>query len=260
MTATNVATGVRVGSPAGVAQPTDAALTEVTRRMTGLTTGKAYKFSVAARYGTVWSNESALSAAVTPEAASAANAGPDQSVLRGREFVLDGGNSPKATTYQWTQIRPTSANNGGLPQDPALDLNPSQNGVQATTGAITEPTLTLKMPMLTTPTSDHNLLFRLTTVHSDGVTRNDTVEIKAQGDTVTAEEVRWRAGDEIGGTGSQENAKLTLLNGGPTGPVIGEVLVTNGEWEFAGGAPALINSTIYVWSDFGYTGTIRTTN
>ena len=33
--------------------------------------------------------------------------------------------------------------NGGFPQDPALDLNPATNGVQATTGATTEPTLTL---------------------------------------------------------------------------------------------------------------------
>ena len=72
-------------------------------------------------------------------------------------------------------------------------------------------------------------------------------------------EVRWRAGDEIGGTGSQENATLTLLNGSATGPLIGRAVVTNGEWEYPGGTPAALNSKIYVWSNYGYTGTITVT-
>jgi hypothetical protein len=248
-----------VGAVVQFVEPTTADAT-VTRRITGLENGTSYKFSLAARYGTAWSSESALSAAVSPTAASAANAGPDQTVLRGRKFTLDASGSPKATSYTWTQIRPTAANNGGLPQDPALDMNPSVNGVQATTGASTTPTLELTMPLLTTATSDHNLQFRLNTVHSDGVSRVDLVDVKAQADTITAEEARWRAGDEIGGTGSQENATLTLLNGGPTGQFISTVSIINGEWEFSGGAPALTNGLLYVWSDYGYTGTIRTTN
>jgi hypothetical protein len=60
---TDVATGVRVGVPVNAAQPTDAAVAEVVRRMTGLTNGTEYKFTVAARYGTVFSAESALSPA-----------------------------------------------------------------------------------------------------------------------------------------------------------------------------------------------------
>jgi hypothetical protein len=256
---TSTATGVRVGSVVQFLEPTTADAT-VTRRISGLENGTSYRFSVAARYGTVWSGESALSDAVAPAAGSAANAGPDQTVLRGRKFTLDGSASPKATSWTWTQVRPTAVNNGGLPQDPALDLNPNLAGVQSTTGPTTTPTLELTVPLLTTATSDHTLQFRLNTVHSDGLTRADLVDIKAQADTITAEEVRWRAGDEIGGTGSQENARLTLLNGGPTGQFISTVLVTNGEWTFPGGAPALVNGTLYVWSDFGYTGTIRTTN
>jgi len=86
------------------------------------------------------------------------------------------------------------------------------------------------------------------------------LSFEAEAESVTAEEVRWRAGDEIGGTGSQENARLTLLNGGPTGQFISTVFVTNGEWSYPGGAPALTGGTLYVWSDFGFTGTIRTTN
>jgi len=208
----------------------------------------------------VFSNESALSAAVAPEAAPAANAGPDQTVLRGRAFTLDGTNSPKATSYQWTQVRPIASNNGGLPQDPAMDMNSTLAGVQAASPVGTVPTLTLTVPLLTTPTSDHNFQFRLTTVHSDGVSRNDVIVVNAKADTVVASEVRWRAGDEIGGTGSQENATLTLLNGSATGPVIGQAIVVAGEWEYPGGAPAAIGSKIYVWSDYGFTGTITVTN
>lgn len=105
---------VRIGTLVAIAQPTTG--DTVTRRITGLTNGTKCKLAVAACYGTVYSNESALSAAVAPTAASAAVAGPDQTVLRGRPFTLDGGNSPEATSYSWTQIRPTT-NNGGLPQD-----------------------------------------------------------------------------------------------------------------------------------------------
>jgi hypothetical protein len=254
----NEAGTVRVGTPIAIAQPTGG--DTVLRRMTGLKNGTYYRFTVAARYGTVWSNESALSAPVAPVAGSAALAGPDQTLLRGRPLVLDGGESPKALTYTWTQIRPTAVNNGGLPQDPAFDLNPGLAGIQATTGPKPTATLNLTTPLLTTPTSDHNLQFRLNTTHSDGVSRSDIVDITLQPDTVVADEVRWRAGDEIGGTGSQENAQLNLLNGSATGAVIGQPFVTNGEWTFAGGTPALLNSRIYVWSNYGFTGTITTTN
>ena len=65
------------------------------RRITGLTNGTTYRFTVAARYGTVFSNESALSAAVAPEAAAGANAGADQTALRGRTVTLDGSASTK---------------------------------------------------------------------------------------------------------------------------------------------------------------------
>jgi hypothetical protein len=252
----NEAGDVRVGTPVNVAQP--ATGTTVTRRMTGLTNGTKYTFTAAARYGTVWSNESVLSAAVAPEAAAKADAGADQTVLRGRQFTLDGSASPRATTYAWTQVRPTQANNGGLPQDPALDLVPGP-GVQAATVASAEPKLTLTAPLLTTATSDHNLQFRLTTTHTDGTTRNDLVDVKLQADTIVADEVRWRAGDDIGGTGSQENATLTLRNGSATGPLVGQAIVTNGEWSYPGGTPALTDSKLYVWSNYGFTGTITTT-
>jgi hypothetical protein len=251
---------VRIGTPVSVAPGTAAT---VTRRMIGLTNGTKYTFSVAAKYPTAWSNESALSAPVAPTAAAAADAGPDQTVLRGRTFDLDGGNSPQATTYTWTQIRPAAANNGGLPQDPQLDLNPGLNGNQSTTGATSNSTLTLSAPLMTGPISDHNLQFRLTTTHPGGLTRNDLVDITLQADTVVVEENRWRAGDEIGGTGSQENATLTILNGGlPTGAQITQAIVSSapGEWEVAGGAPAAIGGKLYIWSNYGFSAPITVTN
>jgi hypothetical protein len=252
---------VRIGTPVAIAQPTTG--DTVTRRMTGLTNGTKYTFTVAARYGTTWSNESAVSEPVAPAAASAAVAGPDQTLLRGRTFDLDGGSSPKAVTYQWTQIRPAATANGGLPQDPQLDLNPDLRGVQSTTGASANSTLTLRTPLMTGPISDHNLQFRLTTTHTDGVTRTDVVDIKLQADTVVVEENRWRTGDEIGGTASQENATLTILNGDqPTGAQIGQAIVSSapGEWEYAGGTPAAIGGKLYIWSEYGFSAPITVTN
>jgi hypothetical protein len=252
---------VRIGTPVSIAQPTSG--DTVMRRMTNLTNGTKYTFTVAARYGTAWSPESALSTAVAPEGPAAANAGPDQTILRGREFVLDGGMSPKAVTYQWTQIRPAAANNGGLPQDPQLDLQPDVRGIQSTTVPSENSTLTLRAPLMTGPISDHKLQFRLTTTHVDSTTaKNDLVDITLQADTVVVEENRWRAGDEIGGTGSQENATLTILNGSATGPQIGQAIVSTapGEWEYPGGTPGALGGKLYIWSDYGFSQLITVTN
>ncbi|WP_298460353.1 chitobiase/beta-hexosaminidase C-terminal domain-containing protein [uncultured Cellulomonas sp.] len=251
---------VRVGTPVSIAQPADGET--VTRRVTGLTNGRNYTFTVAARYGTSWSVESAHSAPVAPQAAAKADAGPDQTILRGRQFVLDGGMSPRAVTYQWTQLRPAATANGGLPQDPQLDLNPDLRGTQSTTGASENSTLTLRAPLMTGPVSDHNLQFRLTTTHEDGTVKNDVVQIVLQADTVVVEDNRWRVGDEIGGTGSQENATLTILNGSATGPQIGQAIVSSapGEWQYPGGTPAAIGGTLYIWSDYGFSAPVTVTN
>jgi hypothetical protein len=254
---------VRVGTPLSVAQPTDGET--VLRRMPGLTNGTKYTFTVAARYGTVWSNESAHSAPVAPEAAAKADAGPDQTILRGRTFDLDGGNSPRATSYKWTQVRPAATANGGLPQDPQLDLDPVAKGIQSTTVAGENSVLSLRAPLMTGPISDHNLQFRLTTTHQDGTTKNDVVDIKLQADTVVVEEARWRAGKEISGTGSQDGANLTITsgplpNGLPVGVAVVGGLGTANEWEYPGGTPAAINGKLYMWSDFGFSQAITVTN
>ena len=250
----DVATGVRVGDPVTVAQPADATATEVVRRMLGLTNGTPYKFSVAARYGTVFSNESALSDAVAPEAAAAANAGPDQTVLRGRIVTLDGTASPKATGYQWTQIRPRITNaNGTTYQDPLLTL----------TGA-TSAKPTFRFPVKSSVKSDDDSFqFRLTTTHTnaDGTTftRFDLVDITQRPDAVAATRTRWRVGDNLTGTGSQEGARLAFHSGSHTGPQVAVGIVTNGAWSVPGTNTQPTGGKFYVWSDHGYVGEITVT-
>ena len=251
-TSADVASGVRVGEAINVAQPTDATLTEVTRRMTGLTNGTSYKFSVAARYGTVYSNESALSTAVAPEAAAGANAGADQTALRGRLVTLDGSASNKAVTYSWTQVRP-------LPVAPATYRDP----IVTITGATTAKP-TFRFPIKTAAASDDNTYeFRLVTTHAnaDGTTtqRGDNVVITAQNDSVAATRTRWRTGDVITGTGSQENARLSFRSGSHTGPELANAIVSGGAWTVNGTNAQPPNGRFYVWSDYGYVGEIAVT-
>ncbi|GEO34246.1 hypothetical protein CAE01nite_19710 [Cellulomonas aerilata] len=248
----DVATGVRVGDPVMVAQPTDATLTEVTRRMGYLTNGTSYKFSVAARYGTVFSNESALSEAVAPEAAAAANAGPDASSLRGRTVTLNGTASTKAVSYQWTQVRPAPVAPATY-RDPIITIN-----------GPTTASPTFRFPTKTSAASDDGTYeFRLVTTHqnADGTTftRGDNVIIKEQKDGFAASRTRWRAGDNLVGTGTQEGARLSFHSGSHTGPVVATAVVANGAWTVPGTNAQPTGGKFYVWSDYGYVGELSVT-
>ena len=222
--------------------------------MTGLTDGTSYKFSVAARYGTVWSNESALSAAIAPEAAASANAGIDQkAALRGRVVTLDGSGSSKAVSYSWTQVRPA-------PAAPATYRDP----IVTITGATTAKP-TFRLPTKSSAASDDgNYEFRLVTTHAnaDGTTftRGDNVVITAQNDAVAATRTRWRARDNMVGTGTQENARLSFHSGSHTGPVVATAVVTGGQWTVPGTNTLPTGGRFYVWSDYGYVGTITVTS
>jgi hypothetical protein len=253
-TSEDVATGIRVGDPIMVAQPTDAAATEVVRRVPGLTNGTPYKFTVAARYGSLFSNESPLSVAVAPVAPAGANAGPDQSVLRGQTVTLDGSASQRVTSYQWTQVRPRTTNPDGTN---------SQDALLTLTGATTARP-TFQFPTKSSATSDDNAFqFRLTTTHTnaDGTTftRADLVQVSQQADAVVATETRWRFGDVIVGTGTQENARLSFHSGSPAGPVVATTTVNDGEWAVAGTNTQPTGGVLYVWSDHGFVGEIAVT-
>lgn len=248
----DVATGIRVGDPVTVTQPTDATVTEVTRRMAGLTNGTSYKFSVAARYGTVFSNESALSTAVAPEAAASANAGVDLKSLRGRTVTLDGSASTKAVSYQWTQVRPA-------PVAPATYRDPI---VALSSTTVAKPTFAF--PLKSSAASDDNTFeFRLVTTHAnaDGTTftRGDNVIVTATNDGVGASRTRWRAGDNLVGTGTQEGATLTFRSGSHTGTVVATPVVTNGAWTVPGTNTLPTGNKFYVSSNYGYVGEITVT-
>ncbi|WP_298460355.1 fibronectin type III domain-containing protein [uncultured Cellulomonas sp.] len=248
----DVATGVRVGTPYVVAQPTDAAVAEVVRRVPGLTNGSGYRFSVAARYGTAWSAESALSGVATPAPASSANAGADQTVLRGRTVTLDGTASSKAISYQWVQVRPAAV-------APATYRDP----VVTITGADTAKP-TVRFPTKTSAASDDGTYeFRVVTTHqaADGstFTRGDNVVIKEQRDAVAATRTRWRAGDTLVGTGTQSGARLSFHSGSHTGPVVATATVANGQWTVPGTNAQPTGGKFYVWSDYGYVGEITVT-
>ena len=250
----DVATGIRVGEPIMVAQPTDPAATVVVRRVPGLTNGAEYRFTVAARYGTVFSNESALSAAAAPMAPAGANAGPDQSVRRGALVMLDGSTSQRATSYQWTQLRPrTTQPDGSTYQDPLLSL----------TGATTA-TPSFRFPTKSSAASDDNaFLLRLTTSHTDAdgtsFTRSDLVEVTQQADGLAATRTRWRAGDELVGTGTQEGAHLSFHSGSHAGPVVATVTVRDGAWTVPGNDDQPAGGVLHVWSDHGFVGEIAVT-
>ncbi len=246
---TDVATGVRIGELVNVAHPTDAAVTEVVRRLTGLTNGVSHRFSVAARYGTVWSPESALSTAVTPVAGAAANAGPDQAVLRGRTVTLDGSASTKVATYTWLQMRPA-------PVAPSTYRDP----VVTISGADTAKP-TFRFPTKTSAASDDgSYQFRLTTTFTDGsASRSDLVDVREQRDAVAATRTRWRTGDTLVGTGSQENARLSFRSGSHAGPEVATAFVSGGAWTVAGTNAQPPGGRFYVWSDFGYVGEITVT-
>jgi hypothetical protein len=247
----DAATGVRVGTPVVVAQPTDAAVTEVVRRMTGLTNGTSYKFSLANRHGAVFSPESPLSAAIAPEAAAGANAGADQTALRGRVVTLDGSASTKAVSYQWAQVRP--AVTGTTYRDPIVTI----------TGPTTAKP-TFRFPTKASAAGDDGTYqFRLTTTHAnaDGTTftRSDLVDVKETRDGVGATGTRWRAGDNITGTGTQEGARLSFHTGSHTGSVVATAVVSGGQWLVAGSNTQPPGGKFYVWSDYGYVGEITVT-
>ena len=250
----DVATGVRVGDPVVVAQPADPAATEVVRRMVGLTNGREYRFTVAARYGTLFSDESALSAPVTPTAAAGVNAGPDQLVPRGTTVTLDGSASQRVTSYRWTQVRPRITNSDGTTyQDPPVQL------IDATTARPT-----FHFPTKSSAQSDDNTFqFRLTTTHSnaDGTTftRWDLVDVTQQPDAVATTETTWRAGETLSGTGTQEQSRLSFHSGSPVGAVVATAIVTGGVWSVAATNAQPTGGRLYVWSDHGYVGEISLT-
>jgi hypothetical protein len=165
---------------------------------------------------------------------------------------LDGSRSTKVTSYRWTQVRPAVA--GSTYRDPVVTVN----------GATTA-TPTFRFPTRSSAASDDGTYeFRLVTTHveADGTssTRGDNVVVREQRDAVGVTEGRWRAGDDLEGTGTQENARLSFHSGSLTGPVVATAIVSGGEWTVPGTDAQPPGGVFHVWSDFGYVGTVAVTD
>ena len=160
----------------------------------------------------------------------------------------------RVTSYQWTQVRPRNTHPDGTTyQDPLLSL----------TGAATAKP-SFQFPMKSSTTSDDNAFqFRLTTTHTnaDGAsfTRSDLVEVTQRPDAVAATTARWRAGDELVGTGTQEDARLSFHGCSQAGPVVATATVTDGAWTIPGTDAQPAGGILYVWSNHGYVGEITVT-
>ena len=74
--------------------------------ITGLTANTPYWVTVKARNANGYGPESARLGPLTPQGAIVANAGPDQSVVRGSLVTLNGAGSLGATTFSWVQTAP----------------------------------------------------------------------------------------------------------------------------------------------------------
>ena len=42
--------------------------------------------------------------------------------------------------------------------------------------------------------------------------------------------------------------------------MIGQAVITNGEWEYPGGAPAALGGKLYIWSNYGFASVVTVTN
>jgi hypothetical protein len=76
--------------------------------ITGLTAGTPYWVTIKAANANGYGPESARLGPLTPQGAIVANAGPDQSVVRGSLVTLNGSASIGATTFSWVQTAPAT--------------------------------------------------------------------------------------------------------------------------------------------------------
>jgi len=94
--------GLVVGTPHVIAAPASSTT------ITGLTAGTPYWVTIKAANTNGYGPESARLGPLTPQGAIVANAGPDQSVVRGSLVTLNGSASIGATTFSWVQTAPAT--------------------------------------------------------------------------------------------------------------------------------------------------------
>ena len=191
--------------------------------------------------GTGGPSTDSVEVSVVNPAAPVANAGPDQTVTRGLSattVTLTGAGSTPGATYLWEQI--------GSPSPDTATL----------TGAETlSPSFTL--PLYAFPATNAPRTFRLTVTNAALITATDTVTVTpVPGDSITVTKARFKNGDfRVDGTGTIDNAVVTIHSGSLLGRAEGTATVTAGVWtlRLRNGEPATNPGTISVESTLGST-------
>ena len=188
------------------------------------------------------STDSVTVGVVNP-AAPIADAGPDQTVTRGLSattVTLNGAGSTPGATYLWEQIG-----------------SPGPADTATLTGANTlSPSFTL--PLFAFPATNAARTFRLTVTNAAGLTATDTMTVTpVPGDSITVTKARFKNGDfRVDGTGTVDNAVVTIHSGSLGGTALGTATVNAGVWTLRlrnGAAPASNPGPIWVESTLGST-------
>jgi Chitobiase/beta-hexosaminidase C-terminal domain/Fibronectin type III domain len=235
----------------GALRETDAATT--TMSITDLTPGTDYFVTVKAQNANGYGPESAKLGPLTPVGAVVAVAGPDQTITRQTtpttvNLTGAGSTTTDGVSYQWVQVAEAGSTGADLVTlDNPTTLTPS-----------------FSLPLFTAAQTNVQKRFRLT-VTLGATTKTSDVLVKLVPDRVAIGSARWKARDfRVTGTGTVVGATITLHSGSPTGPVLGQPVLTTAAaapatgavFEFRlrnGAAPAANPGRVYIDSSVGGT-------
>ena len=172
----------------------------VSTTITGLVGDTPYWFTVRAKnnVNSVFGADSPRFGPVTPQGATVANAGSDQTnIMRGTVVNLSGdGSTNTGATYLWQQLvggTPVANGTGGVSIASPTSKNTS-----------------FTFPLYAYPADNVALTFRLS-VTANGVVRTDDVTISPRSDTVTVTQAKWKARDfRVVGTVTTPGALVTV--------------------------------------------------
>ncbi|MEV4279775.1 PKD domain-containing protein [Actinoplanes xinjiangensis] len=188
-----------------------------------------------------------VSVTVTGAAPAVANAGADQTVIRGRTVTLDGSASTGAETYQWRQV-----------SGPAVTLT----GATGARPTFTYPSLTLPAAPGPNPTyvyTNDPVVLELTARNPSGASTS-RVTVRPQAETFTGLTVRYRTGNNewrISGTSNLlAGQRITAVLGGtPAGRVVGTPVTVDAAGAFSirvtGPNPGTVRTISFVSSTGG---------
>jgi hypothetical protein len=180
----------------------------------GLTPNTAYYATVKAKNVNGYGNESFRFGPFVPTGSVLANAGPDQTIVRGvtaTTVALTGAGSTPGATYSWQQL-----------------LNGANDPDKVTITGANTLTPSFILPLYSYPQTNVVRTFRLTVTSAAG-TALDDVRIIVIPDQVSIAKATFKVGDfRVTGGGSLVGATIKLHTGSLTGPVLGTGVVVAG--------------------------------